>query len=234
MTYANEEIIEALKSAREAKGLSQRALSARTGVPQSHISKIESGNADIRLSSLIEIARALELDLKLVPRKAVPAVDSVVRSTVPQKTAPANKNLARELNQSLKALNDLRAVHPDLRALRTLQENLQLFSRTGSLNVNAARLHEITKPLREIQRFTEQQKAINDALRLPTRTLKELDALANASRALRNFAVHGRADPGTPRPAYRLDDDDDAHDDHHADGDAPHHAGHDRGENRDG
>lgn len=80
MTYANEEIIEALKSAREAKGLSQRALSARTGVPQSHISKIESGNADIRLSSLITLARALELELRLVPRRALPAIESVIRS----------------------------------------------------------------------------------------------------------------------------------------------------------
>ena len=81
MTYATEDIIYALKSTREAKGLSQRALSARTGVPQSHISKIESGGADIRLSSLIEIARALDLDLRLIPRKAVPAVDHIVRST---------------------------------------------------------------------------------------------------------------------------------------------------------
>lgn len=81
MTYASEDIIDALKSARETKGLSQRALSTRTGVPQSHISKIENGSADIRLSSLIELARALELELRLVPRKAVPAVDSVVRST---------------------------------------------------------------------------------------------------------------------------------------------------------
>lgn len=84
MTYANEEIIEALKSARETKGLSQRALSARTGVPQSHISKIETGNADIRLSSLIELARALELELRLIPRKALPAIESVIRSTAGQ------------------------------------------------------------------------------------------------------------------------------------------------------
>lgn len=230
MSYANEEIIEALKSAREAKGLSQRALSARTGVPQSHISKIESGNADIRLSSLIELARALELDLKLVPRKAVPAVDSVVRSTAP-KAAPGHKNLVRELHQSLKTLNDLRAFHPDLRAIRTLQDNLQLFSRAGSLNVNPARLHEIAKPLREIQKLTEQQKAIGSALKLPTRTVKELDALANASRALRNLAVHDlAAEPGTPLPAYRLDDDDDDGDGDHAD----ERADHDHGVNRDG
>ncbi len=83
MGYANEGIIGALKKAREAKGLSQRELGSRTGVPQSHISKIENGGTDIRLSSLIEIARALDLDLKLVPRKAVPAVDSIIRGTAP-------------------------------------------------------------------------------------------------------------------------------------------------------
>ncbi|MEM8937654.1 MAG: helix-turn-helix transcriptional regulator, partial [Pseudomonadota bacterium] len=32
-----------VKAAREAKQLSQRELSARTGIPQSHISKIENG-----------------------------------------------------------------------------------------------------------------------------------------------------------------------------------------------
>ena len=83
MIYATQDIFDALKRARTAKGLSQRALSERTGVPQSHISKIESGGTDIRLSSLTELARALDLDLRLIPRKAVPAVDSVVRGTVP-------------------------------------------------------------------------------------------------------------------------------------------------------
>jgi len=64
MSYVTEDIIRELKQAREAKGLSQRALSQRTHVPQSHISKIESGGTDIRLSSLIELARALDLELK--------------------------------------------------------------------------------------------------------------------------------------------------------------------------
>jgi transcriptional regulator with XRE-family HTH domain len=231
MAYANEEIIEALKSAREAKGLSQRALSARTGVPQSHISKIEAGNADIRLSSLIEIARALELDLKLVPRKAVPAVESIMRSTAPRQASPADKNLTKELNQSLKALDALRVDFPALKAARTLQENLQLVSKVGRLDVNLARIHEITKPIRDIQKVIEQQKAISDALKLPKSTLAQLDALADASRQLRNLAVHsGTADHGAPRPAYRLDDDDD----HDADDRAHHDADHDRRENRDG
>ncbi len=94
MNYATQDIIDTLKGTRTAKGLSQRALSERTGVPQSHISKIESGGTDIRLSSLTELARALDLDLRLVPRKAVPAVDSVVRSTVPT-AASAQPSLPR-------------------------------------------------------------------------------------------------------------------------------------------
>lgn len=80
MSYLLEKIAARLKQAREEKGLSQRALAHLTGVPQSHISKIESGAVDIRLSSLVEIARTLELELELVPRPALPAVQAILRS----------------------------------------------------------------------------------------------------------------------------------------------------------
>lgn len=81
MNYAIDYIAKTLKKAREAKGLSQRALSDLAGVPQSHISKIESGGVDLRASSLVELARVLDLELTLVPRKSVSAVNSIVRST---------------------------------------------------------------------------------------------------------------------------------------------------------
>lgn len=81
MSDSNESIIAALKAARVARGFSQRELSARAGVPQSHISKIENGGADIRMSSLIELARALELDLLLVPRRLIPAVKGLTQGT---------------------------------------------------------------------------------------------------------------------------------------------------------
>ncbi|MDF2764238.1 MAG: hypothetical protein K0S81_1232, partial [Rhodospirillales bacterium] len=48
------DIAQSLRAAREKKLVSQRALSALTGVPQGHISRIEAGAVDIRLSSLIE------------------------------------------------------------------------------------------------------------------------------------------------------------------------------------
>lgn len=81
MPYEIERLAQTLKAAREAKGLSQRALSQASGVPQSHISNIERGTVDLRVSSLIQLARHLGLELGLVPRKALPAVDSIVRRT---------------------------------------------------------------------------------------------------------------------------------------------------------
>ena len=83
MTYSTEKMARELKAARTAKGLSQRVLSERAGVPQSHISRIERGGVDLRLSSLVEIARALDLEVILVPRKHLPAVRSISRTSSP-------------------------------------------------------------------------------------------------------------------------------------------------------
>jgi transcriptional regulator with XRE-family HTH domain len=60
MSYAADHIIADLKAARDEQKLSQRALGAKAGVPQSHISRIESGAVDVQLSSLIELARNLD------------------------------------------------------------------------------------------------------------------------------------------------------------------------------
>lgn len=78
-TYLLDDIIGTLKTAREAEGLSQRDLSAKSRVPQSHISRIENGAVDLRTSSLVELARVLDLELVLVPRRAIPAVRSIAK-----------------------------------------------------------------------------------------------------------------------------------------------------------
>ena len=130
MAYATEDIIRKLKEAREAKGLSQRDLGAHIGVPESHISKIESGRSDIRLSSQIEFARALDLDLMLVPRAAVPAVEGVVRSTIPPSAPSGLINAAmavRGLDRTLDAADRAQALFlnissSDIRVLLTVRK----------------------------------------------------------------------------------------------------------------
>lgn len=81
MSYSTQYISKQLKKTRESKGLSQRELSARSGVPQGHISKIENGGVDLRLSSLVAIARVIDLEVVLIPRKHLAAVNSIVGST---------------------------------------------------------------------------------------------------------------------------------------------------------
>ena len=68
-----------LRLAREKKGLTQRSLAERTGLPQSHVSKIENAAVDLQTSSLIELARALDLEVVLIPRSLIPAIRALQR-----------------------------------------------------------------------------------------------------------------------------------------------------------
>lgn len=72
-----ENIAHTLQEARKAKGLTQKELGAKIGLPQSHISQIEAGKIDIRLSSLLELARLLDLEPMFIPRPLVPAVRAI-------------------------------------------------------------------------------------------------------------------------------------------------------------
>ncbi len=67
------EIIKQLKRARLDKKLKQSELGRKLGLPQSHISKIEQGKSDPRLSTVTDLARLLDQELVLVPRDMLPA-----------------------------------------------------------------------------------------------------------------------------------------------------------------
>jgi transcriptional regulator with XRE-family HTH domain len=71
---------EKLKEARNNRGWGQRELGAKIGLPQPHISAIESGEVVPRFDTLLDIVRVLEWDLLLVPRSLVPAVQSLIRA----------------------------------------------------------------------------------------------------------------------------------------------------------
>lgn len=80
MSGSTQEFARLLRAARKEKKLSQRALAELAGIPQSHISNIENGKVNMRLSSFIEIARLLELEPVLVPRRYVPAIKGFMDS----------------------------------------------------------------------------------------------------------------------------------------------------------
>jgi HTH-type transcriptional regulator/antitoxin HipB len=69
-----------IKEARMNRGWSQRNLAAVIGLPQPHISMIESGEIAPRFDTLLDIMRVLDLDLLIVPRSLVPAVQSLIRA----------------------------------------------------------------------------------------------------------------------------------------------------------
>ena len=194
MNYAGEHVIAALKAARIEKGLSQRALSQQAGVPQSHISKIEQGAVDIQLSSLIALARVLDLEVMPVPRKLVPAVQTVVRSGASE--------LLRQAESSRQTLKYFKRIRKTAARLQTpenagARSNLQKIA--GELENFRLGPHELASV-----------KEISEALEKTTAGPKALQAIQNAAnelRRLRNALVHKQTEPpAVIRPAYALDE----------------------------
>ena len=197
MNYATEHIARLLKSARHARGLSQRELSAKSGVPQSHISKIETGAVDLRVSSLIALARVLDLELALVPRKTVSAVNSLVRSAERGSNLPAGPAL-KQLNQLQKTLDTITEAHPALKKVTQLQHQLRALQRFRLSNNDVDVLRNINKALQAFKNDTRSRDSLNQALL--------------HSVSLRNALAHRSADrPQTDsaRPAYSLEEDSD-------------------------
>jgi HTH-type transcriptional regulator/antitoxin HipB len=70
-----------LKAARLERRWSQAELGRQIGLPQTHISGIETGRIVPRFDTLLDLVRVLNLDLVLVPRSLTPVVDALVRNT---------------------------------------------------------------------------------------------------------------------------------------------------------
>jgi transcriptional regulator with XRE-family HTH domain len=66
-----------LRQSREVKGLTQSDMGERIGQPQSAVSRIERGG-DIRVSTLLEMARVLEMEPVLVPKHLIAAVHALL------------------------------------------------------------------------------------------------------------------------------------------------------------
>jgi HTH-type transcriptional regulator/antitoxin HipB len=79
---SDEPILKQLRQARTNRGLTQGELASRSGLGQSQISQLEWGIVDPRLSTIRDLARVLDLELMLIPRQDLSAVEGLLRGTV--------------------------------------------------------------------------------------------------------------------------------------------------------
>jgi predicted transcriptional regulator len=77
-------IIEQLKSIRRSQGVKQSELGEKLGLPQSHVSKIERGTNDPRLSTVTDMARMLDQEIMLIPRQMMPHICALLRGNEEQ------------------------------------------------------------------------------------------------------------------------------------------------------
>jgi len=77
--YQIEPLLAQLVKARQTKGLRQRQITDKLGFPQSYLSSIENGKHDVRLSTFVELARILDLEVVLAPRQLSQAVKQMIQ-----------------------------------------------------------------------------------------------------------------------------------------------------------
>ena len=189
MSYQSEELIREVQGQRVKAALSQRALAARSGLTQAHISQIETGRLEPGLSSFIEMARALDLEVVLVPKKLLPAVQGVLR--------PSVDTLSPEDGQSaLFAKGE-----------RFIAKQKRLEGRSATLD----RLEEYLRFLKQVRLRKDDLAIVTDAIE----TLGQLkespeprDRLEKITAMLRNVRNRVAHPVEAPRPAYALDEED--------------------------
>lgn len=189
-------LAEVVRQTRQAKGWSQRDLSARTHMPQAQISRIENADVDPQVSTLIELARALELELQLIPKSALTAVEATVRSTEARSDERASKSLLAEL---LRAAEEAHKMAPDREDIASLLSSLRDLQPLAP----ALRARALTDDLKGVQIL------LNGFLTYPPAErpshAQPIREAAQRLKALRNTLMHA---PAGERPAYSLDDED--------------------------
>jgi transcriptional regulator with XRE-family HTH domain len=187
-----------LKNAREARGLTQRALAERVGIPQSHLSRIEQGRVDLQLSTLQQLARALDLEWVLVPRQSLPPIDALTNRTVDPNPEGSSERRQLELLHSKACMLSKR--FPGIPILKRLVHTLTAL-RSLPLTSSAP----ATELIATIRRLFA---VIGARPTKPTpRVITELDHAEQQLRKVRDALAHGGDAANVRRvPAYTLDD----------------------------
>jgi len=189
-------LAETIRQARLQKGWSQRELSARARMPQAQISRFETGSVDPQVSTLVELARTLDLDLHLVPRTAVAAVGAAVRSAERRSEQRASQELLAKLQHAADDAYERAPEREEIGAIRdTLRQLEPMASRLRSLKLEP----EFQKLLLNLEAFVKHP---------PAQRGRHAHTLIDAARWLRNLHSQLAHSTDSERPAYSLDEED--------------------------
>lgn len=193
MPYKSADLVQTVRGRRIETGISQRDLSARSGLTQAHISQIESGKLEPGLSSFIDLARALDLELVLVPKRMLPAVQGLLRDTRPKELSPEEGQAALQtINQGERRIKKLRAIYGSSAELDRIAEYLRYLKHMPLRSTDVELIADAIQTLKRHE-ASGQSKDV-------------LIKIGADLRQLRNQYAHGRVE--SPRPAYALDDED--------------------------
>jgi transcriptional regulator with XRE-family HTH domain len=192
--YKSEDLIREIRDRRTDAGISQRALAARSGLTQAHISQIETGTLEPGLSSFIDMARALDLEIMLVSKKFLPAVQGILRQTSTEQSTPQEGEAAlREIARGERLVIKQKLLYGSSADLDRIADALR-FLRHAPLR--KPDLQIVTDAINKLRRYqaSPQSKDV-------------VAAIATELQQLRNRLVHSPSE--APRPAYAIDDEDD-------------------------
>lgn len=205
MSTAIEDIAASIKAARIAKGFTQKQLGERVGLPQSHISKIEGGNVDLQISSLVEIARALDLELKLVPRRTVPAIEGVVRSQ--RERSEASRTLAT-IAETNRFAERVRESYPSVTEVNEFQGALKDIQTVNFSPETLKAIEQALQPVAHLKKHLQDLGWAREPQEGTKNLAKQIAASTRALQRVRNLQVHAiDRDSASRLPAYRLEDD---------------------------
>ncbi len=191
MAYKSEALITQAREVREASGISQRSLSDRAGLTQSHISHIESGKTEPGLSSFIDMTRALDLELILVPKKLLPAVQGLMKAqATPKMRIHAGQANEKRFSRAERLITKIKQLYGSSSALDRIDEYLRFLRR---INLSDQEMKLVRELITKLEHHQASPQAVRD--------------IAQNLQRLRNTVARGATTE--PKAAYTLDDGDD-------------------------
>ena len=200
-SYAVKQLAQTLKDARITRGLSQRELAESAGLGQSRLALIEAGRVDFRISTLVQLARALDLELVLAPRRVLPAVQSLTGERPRRQEAgrdSVRKTPIRVLRHIQQHMAALERVYPSSQELAQAKSAVQtLVERGPDLGISAL------QPLRRSVHWLALARTKNaQAQPLLAKAATQLQELRQTLPATAGFEQA----PQAQRAAYSLED----------------------------